>query len=163
MDIYRYQINKNASQTHLVKVGRWVTAIALVLAVIVTPAVASMGKLFSFIQEYTGFISPGVLVIFLLGLFWKRTTSSAALWTVLLTIPFSILFKLTLPDLAFLDRMMLTFLILMAVAIAISLRERYVYKPYYEGDSLSSGSSAIFNIGALIITGLIAVFYILFW
>ncbi len=163
MDIYRNQINKNASETHLVKVGRWVTAIALLLAVIVTPAVASMGKLFSFIQEYTGFVTPGVLVIFLLGLFWKRTTSTAALWTVLLTIPLSLLFKIILPETAFLNRMLLTFLILMAVAIAISLNKRYEYRADIDIAQVESRSSVIFNIGALTISVLIAVFYIIFW
>ena len=163
MDVYRKIINKNASDTQLVKVGRWTTAFALVLAVIVSPAVVSMGKLFSFIQEYTGFVTPGVLVIFLLGLFWKRTTSNAALWSVLLTIPISFFFKMILPDTAFLDRMLLTFIILLAVAIAISLHERYVYKSNFDGDAMSTKSSVIFNFGALIISALIAVFYIIFW
>ncbi len=145
------------------KIGRWVTAIALLLAVVITPAVASMGKLFSFIQEYTGFVTPGVFVIFLLGLFWKRTTSTAALWTVLLTIPCSLLFKIILPETAFLNRMMLTFLILLAVAIAISLNKQIEYKADIVRDSIESKSSVIFNIGALTVSVLIAVFYIIFW
>ncbi|MCK5700713.1 MAG: sodium/glucose cotransporter, partial [Cyclobacteriaceae bacterium] len=149
--------------TELVKVGRWVTAIALLLAVIVTPAVASMGKLFSFIQEYTGFVTPGVLCIFLLGLFWKRTTSTAALWSVLLTIPISVVFKLVFPELAFLDRMMLTFLILIIVAIWISLNDNYVFEVNIGEDSIGARSSTIFNIGALVILVLISVFYIVFW
>lgn len=163
MDIYRNQINKNASGSHLVKVGRWVTAIALLLAVIVTPAVASMGKLFSFIQEYTGFVTPGVLVIFLLGLFWKRATSTAALWTVLLTIPLSMLLKISIPTIAFLDRMMITFLILMVLAITISLKSQFIYKSESAATAKVTVSSTIFNIGALIILGIIAVFYITFW
>ena len=163
MDVYRNQINKNASETQLVKVGRWVTAIALILAVIVTPTIASMGKLFSFIQEYTGFVTPGVLVIFLLGLFWKKMTSKAALWTVLLTIPISVVFKMFFQNIAFLDRMMLTFLILLVVAISTSLNEQYVYKSTGEEKDTGQKSSLIFNIGALLISALIAVFYIIFW
>ncbi len=163
MDIYRNQINNNASDSHLVKVGRWVTAIALLLAVIVTPAVASMGKLFSFIQEYTGFVTPGVLVIFLLGLFWKRATSTAALWTVLLTIPLSMLLKISIPAIAFLDRMMITFLILMVLAIIISLKDQFIYKSESAAHAKITVSSTIFNIGTIIILGIIAVFYITFW
>ncbi len=163
MDVYRNQFHKKASDTELVKVGRWVTAIALILAVIVTPAVASMGKLFSFIQEYTGFVTPGVLCIFLLGLFWKRTTSTAALWSVLLTIPISVVFKVFFPELAFLDRMMLTFLILITLAIVMSLNNRYIQKAFVSEGAIEARSSAIFNIGALFIVVLISVFYIVFW
>ncbi|WP_194767496.1 SLC5 family protein [Tamlana sp. I1] len=79
MDVYRVSINPNASSHQMVKMGRIVTGISLIIAVLVTPAIASMGKLFAFIQEYTGFVTPGVLCIFLTGLFWKRTTSNAAL------------------------------------------------------------------------------------
>ena len=163
MDVYRNQINRNASDSELVKVGRWVTAIALILAVLVTPAVASMGKLFSFIQEYTGFVTPGVLCIFLLGLFWKRTTSNAALWSVLLTIPISVVFKVVFSDMAFLDRMMLTFIILVIVAIMISLKSKAVSEVYIQEGTTRTSSSTIFNIGALIIATLISVFYIVFW
>lgn len=163
MDVYRNRIRKNASDTELIKVGRWVTAFALLLAVIVTPAVASMGKLFSFIQEYTGFVTPGVLCIFLLGLFWKRTTSTAALWSVLLTIPISIAFKLIFPELAFLDRMMLTFLILVILAISISLKDKFVFEVNIGEATVGTKSSTIFSIGALIIIVLISVFYIIFW
>ena len=163
MDIYRNQFHKNASDTELIKVGRWVTAIALILAVIVTPAVASMGKLFSFIQEYTGFVTPGVLCIFLLGLFWKRTTSNAALWSVLLTIPISVVFKLIFPEMAFLDRMMLTFILLIILAVVMSLRNDYFYNANYSQGTIEARSSTIFNIGAVIIAAIISVFYIVFW
>lgn len=163
MDVYRTLIRKNASDAQLIKVGRWVTAIALILAVSVTPAVASMGKLFAFIQEYTGFVTPGVLSIFLLGLFWKRTTSNAALWSVMLTIPISVGFKVSFPEMAFLDRMTLTFLILMVVAIWISLKSKKATDVSIQGGVFLANSSTIFNIGALIIISLISVFYIIFW
>ncbi len=163
MDIYLKQIKPDASQTQLVKVGRLVTAVALVLAVMVTPAVASMGKLFSFIQEYTGFITPGVLCLFLLGLFWKRTTSKAALWSVLLTIPISVAFKTVFPEIAFLDRMMLTFLILVGITVFISLKQDYNYKTDDVVQEGVKGKSIIFNAGALIILAFIAMFYIVFW
>lgn len=161
MDIYQKHIKKNASDYDLVKIGRTVTAIALLFAILVTPAVASMGKLFSFIQEYTGFVTPGVLCIFLTGLFWKRTTGAAALWVVLLTIPISVLFKAFLPQLAFLDRMMLTFLILLLITIVISLNTK-VSEIRFDDLKGSGKSSTLYNIGALIIVTLIAVFYISF-
>lgn len=163
MDVYRHSINKNATETQLVKVGRWVTAIALLLAVIVTPTIASLGKLFAFIQEYTGFVSPGVLCIFLLGFFWKRMTSKAALWAVLLTIPISALLKFIFTDIAFLDRMMITFLILLLVSIVISLNERRAEKVIYNSRNSAQRTSIIFNIGVIILVSLISIFYIVFW
>jgi len=162
MDVYKKQINKSASQTHLVNIGRLVTATALLLAIIVTPAVVSMGKLFSFIQEYTGFVTPGVLCIFLMGLFWKRTTSMAALWAVLLTIPISILFKTLLPEIAFLNRMMLTFLILIMVTVAVSLTEKFQYQAKFDTKEVDEKSAVVFNVGSIVIITLIAVFYLVF-
>ena len=163
MDVYRYSINKDASQTQLVKVGRYVTAMALLLAVIVTPSIASLGKLFAFIQEYTGFVTPGVLCIFLLGLFWKKMSPQAALWAVLLTIPVSIGFKFIFPDLAFLDRMALTFILLVIVSVGISLKGQFLYKDNFNANGSLERSSAIFNVGALLIISMIAIFYIVFW
>jgi SSS family solute:Na+ symporter len=163
MDIYRHSINKKASQTQLVLVGRIVTAMALLLAVIVTPAVASLGRLFAFIQEYSGFVTPGVFCIFLLGLFWKRMSATAALWVVLLTIPVSTALKVFLPSLAFLDRMTVTFFVLVFVAIVLSHREQFYYKSD-NGDRVATDSSSIvFNVGAVLIISMIAVFYIVFW
>ncbi len=163
MDVYRNLIDKNASGTKLVLVGRWVTAVALFLAVLVTPAVVSMGKLFSFIQEYTGFVTPGVLCIFLFGIFWKRTTSTAALWAVMLTIPISVILKFAFPSIAFLDRMTLTFLTLSAVTIWISLRDHYSHALKVDESINYEKTSTIFNIGALILISMISVFYVIFW
>ena len=163
MDIYRHSINEKASQTQLVLVGRIVTAMALLLAVIVTPAVASLGRLFAFIQEYSGFVTPGVFCIFSLGLFWRRMSATAALWVVLLTIPVSIGFKILLPDLAFLDRMTLTFILLVIVSVFLSLRDNFDYKTDNNKKNDAGPSSMIFKIGALLIISMIAVFYILFW
>lgn len=163
MDVYRYSFHRNANEAQLVKVGRWVTAIALLLAVIVTPTIASMGKLFAFIQEYTGFVSPGVLCIFLLGFFWKRMTSKAALWAVLLTIPISALLKVLFPDIAFLDRMMITFLNLLLVSVVISLSDNRVKEVTYKNQNAGQRTTIVFNIGAIILVSLISIFYIVFW
>ena len=91
------------------------------------PSLASLGEVFQYIQEYTGFISPGVVAIFIFGMFWKRTTPRAALVTVIAAIPLSILFKvldtqglLTLP---FIDRMGITFLLCCILLITVSLAE----------------------------------------
>lgn len=162
MDIYR-SIKKDAGQKQMIFVGRLVTAAALLIAVIVTPVIAELGRLFAFIQEYSGFVTPGVLVIFLTGLFWERTTGNAALSAVLLTIPVSIILKIYLPDMAFLNRMAFTFLFLLIITIVISLSSRTEVSPNIFRPQQKERSSMVFNIGALVILVLIGAFYLVFW
>ncbi len=161
MDVYRKLVNKNARESQLVKTGRWVTATSLILAAMVAPAIASLGKLFAFIQEYTGFVTPGVLCIFLLGIFWDRMTSKAALWVVLLTIPLSVVLKFFMPFIAFLNRMTITFLLLFVIAIIISLKDNKIY--VVKITTVEQKNSVVFDIGTIIIVALIAAFYIVFW
>src|SRR5213075_323680 len=77
LDIYKKYFNKDASERKMVLTGRWVVVISMVLAAMVTPALKSLGLIYQFIQEYVGFFSPGVLAIFLLGMFWKGTTRNS--------------------------------------------------------------------------------------
>ncbi|MEQ9441396.1 MAG: sodium/solute symporter, partial [Cyclobacteriaceae bacterium] len=160
MDVYQKLIAPQASGERLVTVGRWVTALALLIAIMVTPAIASMGRLFAFIQEYTGFVTPGVVCIFLLGLFWKRMSSKAALWAVILTIPLSVAAKILLSHWAFLDRMTLTFILLLLVSVLISRRQPPVDTP--DRAAPLPASTLLYNIGSLLIITLIAAFYIVF-
>ena len=121
LDIYKQQIDKAASELKLVRVGRIVAAISLVIGAIVAPLLGSLGQVFQYIQEYTGFVSPGVFALFIFGMFWKRTTSNAALLTVIVAIPFSIVMKFGLPDLPFLDRMAIAFLLCSLTLVVVSL------------------------------------------
>jgi len=93
LDIYKKFLNKEASEKKMVVVGRWAVIISMVIAAIITPALKSLDQAYQFIQEYVGFFSPGVLAIFLLGMFWKRTTAAAALAGALVTIPGSVVLK----------------------------------------------------------------------
>src|SRR5664279_5657850 len=81
LDIYKKYINKEASEYKMVWTGRVVALVALVVAIMFTwkdvLGISSAGG-FTYIQKYTGFISPGVFAMFLLGMFWKRTTGAAA-------------------------------------------------------------------------------------
>src|SRR5258706_6637440 len=131
LDIYKKFFNKNASEKKLVKTGRVTVVVAMILASLVAPALRNLDQAYQFIQEYVGFISPGVLSIFLLGFFWKRTTSTAALTSAILTIPLSTFLKFLpgwsngfFPDLPFMDRMTLVFIILMVLMVVISLADR---------------------------------------
>ena len=93
LDIYKKFFNKNASEKQLVGIGKWVVIVAMGIAALIAPALKNLDQAYQFIQEYVGFISPGVLAIFLLGFFWKRTTAAAALTGSLLTIPISTILK----------------------------------------------------------------------
>lgn len=127
LDIYQKYIKKDASERRLVVVGRWAVIISSLIAICVAPALRSFDQVYQFIQEYVGFISPGVFAIFFLGFFWKRTNAAAALTAALLTIPLSTLFKF-LPEITngaispipFLNRMTWVFCIIIVLMIVIS-------------------------------------------
>ncbi|MEL7148751.1 MAG: sodium/solute symporter, partial [Bacteroidota bacterium] len=72
MDIYKNIINKEASEKRLVATGRIVGIVAIIIACLITPVLKGFDQMFGFIQEFSGFITPGVTVIFLFGLFWKK-------------------------------------------------------------------------------------------
>lgn len=122
MDIYKQFINKNASETRLVNVGRITSVSALIIALIaVYPLMGGIDQAFQFIQEYSAFVYPGVVVIFGLGLLWKRASGAAAVAAAFGTFLFSILFKFTLPDVPFLIRSGYVFIALVIMFVGISL------------------------------------------
>ncbi|MFK8058270.1 MAG: sodium/solute symporter [Saprospiraceae bacterium] len=118
IDIYKDLINKNASELLLVRVGRISAVAALVIGASIAPFLSSLGQVFQFIQEFTGFVSPGVFAVFFFGMFWKRTTPNAGFFTILIAIPFSLGLAKLMPDLPFLDRMGVAFLFC-ATALAV--------------------------------------------
>ncbi len=125
MDIYKQQINKNASEKQLVLVGRLTAMVALVIAVVAAkPLLGGMDQAFQYIQEFTGFIYPGVVVVFGMGLLWKRATNTSALWTTIATIPVGILMKIALPDLPFILRMGYVCMILISMAVIITFLDK---------------------------------------
>ncbi|WP_207497203.1 sodium:solute symporter family transporter [Aridibaculum aurantiacum] len=124
LDIYKSHINKNADGKQLVKVGRITAFVALVVAMIsARPLLGGLDQAFQYIQEYTGFIYPGVVVVFGMGLLWKRATNRAALWTTIATIPTGIAMKLALPDLPFILRMGYVCMILITLAVFLTLTD----------------------------------------
>ena len=125
MDIYKQLINPKASEKRLVNVGRMTSICALLLALIaVYPIMGGADQAFQVIQEYSGFVFPGVVVIFGLGLLWKRASGMAAVVTAIGTFVFSILFKFLMPDTPFLLRMGYVFACLAVLFIGISLASK---------------------------------------
>ncbi len=172
LDIYKKMINTNASEKQLVNTGRWAVVISITVAAFVAPALRSLDQAYQFIQEYVGFLSPGVLAIFLLGLFWKKTTSGAALFGTILTIPLSATLKF-LPDWTggmfpvypFLDRMFITFWIVLFLMIIKSLLtpasvQRKEILPFEK--SMLEVKPA-FIIGSILILGILAALYTVYY
>lgn len=121
MDIYKKYINKEAKDKTLVNVGRLVSVCAALIALIaVKPLLGGLDQAFQYIQEYSGFIYPGIIVVFGLGLLWKRASSQAAVWTAILTIPMGVLFKVVMPDVAFQFRAGYIFIILLVFFVIVS-------------------------------------------
>lgn len=125
MDIYKKYINKDASDKKLVRVGRLTSLAALVIAAVaVEPLLGSLDQAFQYIQEYSGFIYPGIIVVFGLGLLWKRASSRAAVWTAIITIPLGVLFKIFLGGVPFQLRAGYIFIILLAFFVLMSLVDK---------------------------------------
>lgn len=172
LDIYKKYFNKEASERKLVLTGRWAVVISMIIAAIVAPALKSLDQAYQFIQEYVGFFSPGVLAIFLLGLFWKKTTAAAGLAGALLTVPVSTVLKFlpvwtnrAFPDYPFLDRMTITFFAIVIIMIVISLARP---KPANDMHVIEMDKSMFkvtpdFIIGSFIICGILAALYTVFW
>lgn len=172
LDIYKKYISPHASEKTIVRVGRWAVIASMLAAGLVAPALKTLDQAYQFIQEYVGFISPGVLAIFLMGFFWKRTTPAAALTGTLLTIPVSTLLKFlpvlthgAFPDYPFLDRMSITFVFIIVVMIFVSLG----WPQKISSDKLIDIDRKMFRVpgdfvfGSVLILGILAFLYIYFW
>lgn len=171
LDIYRKYFDRHADERKLVRVGRWAVIISITIAGFVAPALKTLDQAYQFIQEYVGFISPGVLAIFLMGFFWKRTTAAAAMAGALLTIPLSAILKFlpmwtngAFPDYPFLDRMSITFGLIIFIMVIMSLVKPEVNpKRIIEVDVKLFKVNPGFIVGSLIIIGILISLYTVFW
>jgi SSS family solute:Na+ symporter len=124
MDIFKAYIKPNATDKQLIKTGRLMAVSAMIIAIIVAPALKTLDQVFQYIQMVTGFVYPGVVVVFGLGLFWKQITNKAALWTAIFTLPTGVFFYIVTPDVPFILRMGYVFMILCVLASVISFVDR---------------------------------------
>jgi len=123
MDLYKRHIKKDASGESLVKIGRWATLVFVLVVCLIAPQLGNpkFKGIFNYIQEFQGFISPGILAAFVFGLFIKRTPASAGLASLILTVPVYGALMLFFPDIAFLNRIGINFVILIIVMAVITL------------------------------------------
>lgn len=163
MDIYKKYINKGASDKKLVAVGRITALCALVIAaVFVKPLLGNLDQAFQYIQEYSGFIYPGIVVVFGLGLLWKRASGRAAVWTAIITIPLGVLFKLFLGDVPFQFRAGYIFIILITFFVIMSLLDKKYVSCELPGQKdcdamlkwarILGGAGAFFILAALVVS-----------
>lgn len=173
MDIYRSHFNKNASDAQMVSVGRITAVVALIIAIIIAPQLGSLGQVFIFIQEYTGVVSPGILAVFLMGLFYKKATNNAAIWGAILSIPIAMYFKVApkgwsdasiFVELPFMHQMGYTCIATLAVIAFISYLDGN--KDDSKGINLTKklfATNNTFNIGAFSVVLITAFLYAMFW
>jgi SSS family solute:Na+ symporter len=165
-----------SEEKHLVLVGRITAVTAIVIAILAArPLLGSSEQAFQFIQEFTGFFTPGITVIFLLGLFWKRANEAGAIVAAVTSVVLSTIMKYTLPAAAlptgvndyltpFINRMGVVFLVSLVLAVIVSLAT-----PQREGaDTIDSRdvryrTSSGFNIGALGVVLILIALYATWW
>lgn len=162
-DIYQPIFNKKVSDQKLVVVGRIMSAVSLSIGVLVAPMLTTLDQAFQYIQDFTGMVTPGIVVVFLFGMFWKGAKATAALWTIILTIPISVGLDIIIYELPFLDRMGLAFLILSFFLIGISLFHKEDSKDIITISKGMYKTSMLFNVSALIISTILGVLYYNFW
>lgn len=165
MDIYRPYFNKNATDKQTVNTGRITAAVALVISVLLAPQLENVPQVFQYIQEYTGLVSPGILAVFMMGLFWKKTTTQGAIYGVLSSIVIALLLKIPALGLPFLDQMYYTLILTIVIIAGISLTTNPLDEDpkaiHTTADMFKTGPA--FNIGSYVILILVAVLYAVFW
>ncbi len=175
MDIYKpFFHKKGKSEKRLVNVGRVTASIALIIAIILAPQLKNLGQVFQYIQEYTGVVSPGILAVFILGLFWRKTTNRAAIWGVLVSIPIAFYFKVApngwsdsifFINWPFMHQMMATWILTMIVMVIISYLQTGG-KIQEKSIKITKGlfeTGPVFNICSFAIIFIIVMLYALFW
>ena len=174
MDIYKSIINKNADDKSLVKVGRIAGLVALIVAILIAPQLKSLGQVFQYIQEYTGVVSPGILAVFLMGLFYKKASNNGAIWGVISSIPIAMYFKvgpngwsslsIFNHDIPFMNQMLITCLATMFIIFIVSKIEGNQDDP--KGIVITKklfSTSPAFNISAFAVCIITAFLYAFFW
>ena len=164
MDIYKYFKNENASQSNLIQVGRMTVIVSVLIATLVAqPLLGSFESIFQYIQNFTGYFSPGIVVIFLVALFWKKATSISVLIAALISLIASVLISINFPELPFIHRMTIVF-VLSALGCIVTTHLQG-YKDQAKAIDLSTvnfSTSKAFNLNTIIIIYALVCIYVAF-
>jgi len=187
LDVYKKVFNTNATEKNLIVTGKVTIIVAMLLAVLIAPHLGIDKKGgFQYIQEYTGFVSPGIFAMFILGFFWKKTTSGAALFATIGGFIMSLILK-ALPnftdlswlastgfavkngegiyEIPFLDRMGFVFVCCIIGMYIISKLQKVsaAESKGLEIDVNMFKTSRSFAVGAIIIIGVLTALYSIYW
>ena len=145
-------------------VGRIVAVLSIVIAIFITrPFLNNFGQGFQYIQNFTGFVTPGICVIFLLGLFWARTTATAAMVSMIATVVLSYAFYRFLPEYPFMNRVGWCFVAGIVIAVAISLvsPQKEALRVDIKNVDFKTGTG--FNVASALIVVVLAFLYYTWW
>lgn len=165
MDIYRH-FRPQTSNTKLVNIGRMVALSSITIAMIIAkPLLGNFGQAFQFIQEFTGFFTPGIVVLFLLGMFWRKTTAKAALAAAIASFVLSLAARLFWPELPFMDRVGLVFIACTGIAVVISLMspQAAASTKAVVLSNINFRTDRSFNIAAIAVILILAALYSTWW
>jgi len=165
MDIYRDKIAKDRSEKHYVTVGRLAAITAMVIALMLAkPLLGDMEGAFQKIQEWTGFVAPGIVAVFLMGMFYKRTNSTGAFAMLFVSVAVSALFYFAFPDFPFVNRIWVIFLGCLAIGAAVShiTAMPKTGQPVMLSD-INFKTSRSFNLWTVIIAMILIALYVIFW
>jgi SSS family solute:Na+ symporter len=164
MDIYK-SMRADRSEEHYVRVGRITAFVSIVIAVLLAkPLLGSLESAFQTLQEYTGYIAPGVVAVFLMGMFWKKTTSAAAMAMLIVSIVANIALKFGMADLAFVIRIWLVFMTCIAVGVVVSLFSAAANDTNeIPLSDISFATKTNFKVMAAIVVAVLIALYAVFW
>ena len=165
MDMYRHFRPEVDDQRKLVRIGRTVAFTSMIIAMIVAkPLLGNFDQAFQYIQEFTGFFTPGIVAIFFLGFFYKKGTANGALAAAIGSAVLSLGFKLVWPALPFIDRVGIVFLLCMALGIVISNMENKGEHPdAIDYRNIDTSTSSGFNLASIVIILMLVGLYITWW
>ncbi|MBL4827025.1 MAG: sodium/sugar symporter [Spongiibacteraceae bacterium] len=164
MDLYSSYKPKQ-SEAHYVRVGRIVSFSAPIIAMFCAkPLLGNFDQAFQYIQEFTGFFTPGIVALFLLGMFWKKTTVNAALVAAIGSAVLSLVFKLLFPEIPFIDRVGIVFILCLVLPIiTVWIEKAGEQKNSVHLSDIEFSTSSSFNIASLGIVLILTAFYATWW
>ncbi len=165
LDIHKKFINPTMSDKKTIWTGRIAIVFAFIIALLISPQLKNLGQAYEYIQKYTGYVSPGILSIFLLGFFWKKNSSQGAFVAAILSVALSAFLEIYFPDMPFLNRMATTFWVCVLVQISMSylFLKGEDHPNAFEVKREWFKVTKSFQAGAIAIIGFFVLVYVLFW
>ena len=165
MDIYKHFKNDNVSQSNLIQVGRITVVLAVLIATLVAqPLLGSFESIFQYIQNFTGYFSPGIVVIFLVALFWKKATTLSVLVAAIVSLFLSLGIFLVFPEYPFIHRMGVVFIVSGFSCYMTALIQGYQnQEKAIDINGISFKTESSFNIGTGLIILILFIIYLLLW